>query len=254
MSNNNRLNNNNSNNNSNNSQLQDKNNNKWVINLSNISLTEAQKSVLAKGPNYSITPKYIPHVEYITAVESMCSKLKEEEAMELRSDVNVLLRKAKVPKSNLTRQENIGLTQLKDDKNRVILTADKGVAIVVMHKEDYIHQVQELLSHPAYRVIPRDPTNRIKAQLITKLRKIKKDNNMDEGIYKAMYPTGCVSPKFYGLPKIHKTGNPLRPIVSSRGSVTYGVAKVLSRVLKPLVGKSPTTYRVLETLHQGPKA
>ena len=39
----------------------------------------------------------------------MCSKLKEEEAMELRSDVNVLLRKAKVPKPNLTREENIGL-------------------------------------------------------------------------------------------------------------------------------------------------
>ena len=57
-------------------------------------------------------------------------------------------------------------------------------------------------------------------------------------MYKAMYPTGCVPPKFYGLPKIHKTGNPLRPIVSSRGSVTYGVSKVLSKVLKPLVGKS----------------
>ena len=46
-------------------------------------------------------------------------------------------------------------------------------------------------------------------------------------------------PSFYGLPKIHKTGNLLRPIVSSRGSVTYGVAKVGSNVLKPLVGKSP---------------
>ena len=54
-----------------------------------------------------------------------------------------------------------------------------------------------------------------------------------------MYPTGCVPPKFYGLPKIHKTGTPLRPIVSSRGSVTYGVAKVHSKVIQPLVGKSP---------------
>ena len=40
-----------------------------------------------------------------------------------------------------------------------------------------------------------------------------------------MYPTGCVPSKFYELPKIHKTGNPLRPIVSSRASVTYGVLK-----------------------------
>ena len=54
-----------------------------------------------------------------------------------------------------------------------------------------------------------------------------------------MYPTGCVPPKFYGLPKIHKPDTPLRPIVSSCGSVTYGVAKELAKILKPLVGKSP---------------
>ena len=60
-----------------------------------------------------------------------------------------------------------------------------------------------------------------------------------------MYPTGCVPPKFYGLPKIYKTGNALRPIVSSKGSVTYGVAKVLSKAIKPLVGKSP--YHIQST-------
>ena len=54
-----------------------------------------------------------------------------------------------------------------------------------------------------------------------------------------MYPTGCVPPKFYGLPKIHKPDTPLRPIVSSCGSVTYGVAKELAKILKPLVGQSP---------------
>ena len=43
----------------------------------------------------------------------------------------------------------------------------------------------------------------------------------------------------YGLPKIHKLDTPLRPIVSSCGSVTYGVAKAFAKILKPLVGKSP---------------
>ena len=54
-----------------------------------------------------------------------------------------------------------------------------------------------------------------------------------------MHPTGCVPPKFYGLPKIHKHDTPLRPIVSSCGSVTYGVAKELAKILKPLVANSP---------------
>ena len=111
--------------------------------------------------------------------------------------------------------------------------------MVIMDREDYNNKAQELLNSPAYRSLPRDPTSKIKAQLITKLRKIKKDRNLDEGMYGAMYPTSCTPSKFYGLPKIHKTDNPLRPIVSSRGSVTYGVAKVISKVLKPLVGKFP---------------
>ena len=65
-----------------------------------------------------------------------------------------------------------------------------------MDKEDYNNKAQGLLAQPAYRSIPRDPTNKIKAQVITKLRKIKKETNFDEGTYKAMYPTGCVQPKF----------------------------------------------------------
>ena len=68
---------------------------------------------------------------------------------------------------------------------------------------------------------------------------MKNEANLDESTYITMYPTGCVPLKLYGLPKIHKTGNPSRPIISTRGSVTYRVVKVLTKVLKPLVGKSP---------------
>ena len=175
----------------------------------------------------------------------MCSKHKEEDAAELRGDINGLLRKGKAPKPNLNKQERIALAQLKKDHDRVILIVDRGVALVVLDKEDYINKAKDLLSQQAYKEIPKEPTNKIKVQLITKLRRIKKDSKLDEGTYKAMYPTGCVPPKFYGLPKIHKTGNTLRLTVSSRGSVTYGVAKILSKVIKPLVGKSPshTKYR-----------
>ena len=51
---------------------------------------------------------------------------------------------------------------------------------------------------------------------------------------------GCILPGvgFYGLPKIHK-GVLLRPILSSRGAVSYETAKELARILKPLLGRSP---------------
>ena len=169
---------------------------KWVINLSKENLTQTQVSVLAKGPNFSVAPNNIPNMDYVTAVESVCGKLKEEDAMALRTDINALLRKVKIPKPNLTKEERIGLAQLKKDKDRIVLTADKGVTMVVMDKQEYINKAEELLAQPAYKTIPRNPTNKIKAQLITKLRRIKRDKNLDEGTYKAMYPTSCVPPSF----------------------------------------------------------
>ena len=43
---------------------------KWVINLSSKPLTPGQRSVLAKGPNFVVSPKQPPNLEYITATEA----------------------------------------------------------------------------------------------------------------------------------------------------------------------------------------
>ena len=98
---------------------------KWFINLSKTELTSAQKSVLSKGPNLSVSPDNIPNLDYITAIETVCYKLKEEDAAELRGEINGILRKGKVPKSNLNKEERIALNQLRKDKDRIILTANK---------------------------------------------------------------------------------------------------------------------------------
>ena len=121
------------------------NNNKWVINLSKTSLTKAQESLLAKGPNFALAPSTFPSMEYIAAVESICSKLKKQDAEELRAEVNSLLKRMHTPKPNLTKQERKGLSQPRKDKERLILTADKGLAMPVMDKEDYINKAKELL-------------------------------------------------------------------------------------------------------------
>ena len=128
-----------------------------VINLSKTELTPAQKSLLARGPNFATLPNNIPNLEYITAIESVCPKLKKEDASELRANINTLLRKGKAPKPNLNKQERIALSQLKKDQDSIILTVDKGVAMVVLDKEDYINKAWGLLSQLAYKEIPKDP-------------------------------------------------------------------------------------------------
>ena len=152
-------------------------------------------------------------MEFISAIESVCHKLLDWHVQELRAETHCLLRKAKPLKSNITKEESKALRELREDKDRMVLTASRS-----------IHT---------------DPTNKLKAKLILTLKRITRETNMGECMYSAMYPTSCTAPRFYGLPKIHITATSIRPIVSSRGSVSYGVAKVMNKVLKPLVGKSP---------------
>ena len=216
---------------------------KWVINLSNTPLSIDQLTLLQKGPNFAIIPKHPPIEAYITATEIAAAKLPTQEAEEFRSDVNRLLKLQQQQHhqhSNLTPAQCRALTQLKEDNNRVILTADKGVAMVVMDKLDYNSKAQALLQDSnTYQVLPKDPTPQLKNKLITLLKIIHQTGGLNTNKYKQLYPTSAIPPKFYGLPKIHKTGTPLRPIVSSRGSITYGVAKELSHIIKLLVGQSP---------------
>ena len=128
---------------------------------------------------------------------------------------------------------------MKSDKECIIFTADKGVALVVMDRSGYTRKMYELLDdNNTYRPLKMDPTNKQKNRLITILSRIKTEARLAENSYKRMYPTGASSPRLYGLPKIHKKKNPLRPTVSCRGSVTYGVAKELVRILKPLTGNT----------------
>ena len=195
--------------------------------------------LLSHRPNYAVVPKNPLIMEYIAAIEKACTSLQPGKAVELRGEVKANIRKVQPPKQNLTKEEHKALEELKKDKTRMILTTDKGVSIVVLDREEYIKKADELLSQSSYKKISTDSTYRYKSKLITLLKKIKTEGGMDDVTYRGLYPTGASPPKFYGLPKVHKSGMPLRPIVSSIGSVTYETSKELSRILKPLVGRPP---------------
>ena len=143
------------------------------------------------------------------------------------------------PKPNISKEETKAIQELKRDKEKIILTTNKGVSMVVMDKEEYIKKSEDLLKQPMYRELTTDPTNKYKNRLINLLKTIKAEGGINNITYKMLYPTGEGSPKYYGLPKICKAGLQLRTIISSRGSATYETAKDLAKILKPLVGRSP---------------
>ena len=109
-----------------------------------------------------VSPKHPPNLEYITALETACIKLSQQDAEELRADINRVLRVSHPPKPNLTKAQHSDFRELKRDRDHIILTADKGVTMVIMYRQDYINKANRLLNQNTYRSIPRDPTNTIK--------------------------------------------------------------------------------------------
>ena len=70
-------------------------------------------------------PQVTTQWEYIMAIDQACSKLNQGEAEELRVEVKNALKKAHLPKPNITKEEILAIKELKRDDNRMILTADK---------------------------------------------------------------------------------------------------------------------------------
>ena len=206
-------------------------------------MTKAQEQVLACRPNFAIVPKVPLVLEYIVAIEKACQQLKQGEAEELRGEIKSIIKKIPPPRPNISKEEHQAIQQLKKDNTRMNLTADKGVCLVVMEKKDYIEKSEGLLLKPTYKILPSVPTTKHKKKLIALLKSIKAEGGITENTSRRLYPTGACSPKYYGLPKVHKTGITLRPIVSSIGHVSYETAKELSKILKPLVGKTPYSVK-----------
>ena len=169
---------------------------KWVKNLSDTPLTKEQERLLAWGPKFVIRPKKPPVGEYVVAVEQACSWLSQGEADELRVEVKKILKKAQnKPRttSDITREEFKALKELKEDKNRIILTADKGVALVIVEKNEYIKKAEELLNTETYKKIPEDPTNKQKNRLTNILKNIKAEGGLNEEITEGYTHRSCVS-------------------------------------------------------------
>ena len=214
---------------------------KWVKNLSKRPLSEIEKQVLRKGAGFAITPKHIPYDDYIIETEKIGSKLDKGQADALRAEVTDVLIQAKPPKSNMTKEELKALKELKKDKNIVFLKADKGKCIVVMNKDEYIKKMEEKLSDKTiYKMLDKDPTNQIKAEIVKVLTDMLNKQEIGEAYMKYLTPTETQIPRLYGQIKIHKEGSPLREILNSIGSVTKHIDKLFSNVIKSYTKDSPS--------------
>ena len=96
-------------------------------------------------------------------------------------------------KPNITMDEFKAVKELRKDQSRVVLTVDKGVAMVLIDKKDYTDKALCLLGDSStYRTISKDPTNKLKNKLIGILKDIKQTGVCKDSTYHRSYPTSAV--------------------------------------------------------------
>ena len=147
----------------------------------------------------------------------------------------MILRKAKPPKSNISKLEFEALKSLNSNPNIVVLKADKGGATVILNKEDYHNKMLDhLLNSGSYKKLDKNPLKKVSKVVALAI----KSSRSVCSLSKKLIESNPLTPRIYGLPKIHKDRAPLCPIVNTISGPTYLLAKFLANKLKPLVGRT----------------
>lgn len=181
-----------------------------------------QSNFCPSSSNFASTNNFIKGFEALTSEES--------------------IKNYKIPvKHNLAFGELKLIKELGRNEEIVIKPADKGSGVVILDKSDYIKKAEELLLSEDYTKLEDDPMPKwIK----------KTDELIQKGVSLGLWPQKESKwlrvkkpqiPALYGLPKVHKAGVPLRPVVSSIDSPSMNLAKLIDLVLQPFV-KSTTGF------------
>lgn len=221
----------------------------WVHNISNTEIPDDITEILALGEKYSLpitSERRLPVSDYIASVESIISDKSTEIKDSIRANVvNVITnhitkikhkkQKQKKFQKNTLQQFKKAKQFLKENPQIKVLKPDKSNKTVIMDSTEYNLKINELLKDTTtYKKLKIDPTNSFQNKNNNFVKKLLNKSAITDVEAKNLIIHNAVSPKIYGLPKIHKDGCPLRPIVSCIQSPFYKLSKFLSNSLSKI--------------------
>ena len=198
--------------------------------------------------NFTTTIKQIPSLDLTAPIEDAALKISKARADKLRWKMRQALEKSKPSKHNISKTERQALKSQQDDNNMIILPADKGNATVVMDRVEYSNKLADLIGNGGYCKVKKDPTLKTERKLSQILGKNK--DLIPQTKYRQLIKHYSKLPHIYSLPKIHKNGIPLRPIVSNRGSACHPLSRFFVGIISLLTGKSSSYIKKLSPLYR----
>ena len=222
-----------------------------VINLSKRELSEQESFALSLGLNFSLPSKQIDKESVFLGFEKLykqLSKLKpRSDSEEVAAKVNLASIAYNYCKLKSDESEVLNISEirkvignLKKDDSVIISKPDKGNGCVILDKTDYTNKMQEIIGDktkftllgPANKF---DNINKVEDEIVKILKNLLYTKEINEDIYNLVKPVGSITPRMYGLPKIHKKDAPLRPILSMVNSAQHKLAKFLNDQLYPVL-------------------
>ena len=220
-----------------------------IFNLSDKHLTTDEKEVLSHGLKFALPPKKLNYHHFLN-FEKLYNELRENIIYDQLQDG---LHRVKTTIKNIAFQSYYKfmnfrfhhnfkyiktLKALSKDNSIVILKPDKGNGIVIMNKIDYISKMESIVGDTSkFKIINEDifkVTIRHEDKINRFLSKLHKEGLLDHVTYCDLHLSSSRPGILYGLPKIHKEGTPMRPILSAIGTSGYKLSKFIIKFLTPL--------------------
>ena len=238
-----------------------------VFNLSKRQLSESEISLLSKGLEFIPTPKSVNRVKLKEELQVFGRKLRlkwhfrneessgtfnpfrrkskfnpkgKDAAIEIylsRLEEEILGLDPKLSYSNLSREERQAMQSLRDDSSIVIKEADKGSAVVVWDREDYLQEAcKQLGEESTYEKIIGDCVSPLISTVKKCLLGINKRGDISKETLDYFLVDNPRLGRFYMLPKIHKRlfDVPGRPVISNSGYFTENISAFVDYHLQPL--------------------
>ena len=206
-----------------------------ITNLSSRQLTDEELQALSLGLKFDTGRDRRSTADYFVDNQRQESEVERGFTQGLVATATCLKR-AQPPTLPMRYEKT--LKRLGRDSSLHITKADKGGGVIVMQREDYDQKMTAILADSnTYQPMPTGSGYKESQQLKQRLRRLLLRTDEGKRLLHLLPDNSRIS-KAYGLPKTHKPGVPLRPIISGIGSVVHQLAKVLARPLSRLLGKT----------------
>ena len=133
------------------------------------------------------------------------------------------------------------MKHLSKRRDKIITTADKCGAVVIMGTENYIKEANRQLSDKNnYQTLQTNPILQHNKMVNDTLDRFKSENLLSTKAAEGLKLINPKTPKFYIIPKIHKENNPGRPVSNSVNCHNSGISHFADHHLQPLVKEIPS--------------